>query len=383
MNIENSDSRFKNFLKFHQPVHTPSLKNTVKFNHPSWEHIQSGLYQFTQIVELNLTNSPQSMLLPSGAKLEDLIFFDTETTGLSGGAGTFVFLMGFAGWAEGKLQVKQLFVSDYPSESEFINYLSDILLPDKIYVSYNGKCYDCHVLINRFLLNGKKISFPRQIDLLHHCRRLWKRILGSCSLTDIEKHVLNITRTDDIPGCQIPEVYHNYLRTGYVEDLLRVFQHNYQDILSLVLIFENISQILSDPLITSNLTGKVDQLKLGKFFIDIHDCRGIDILDGIYKRGDFQAGRLLSLHLKKSGQWSQALKIWNKMYTDKSLFAAVELAKYYEHLSRNYTQALEIVDSVLNWNIPLTDDFRAEIIHRKRRLLRKINKTINFPVNDE
>ncbi|MGC9366170.1 MAG: ribonuclease H-like domain-containing protein [bacterium] len=383
MNAKNSESRFNNFLKFHQPKHPFSVKNKVKFNHPSWENIQSGLFQFTQIVELNLTNSLQSMLLPSGAKLEDLIFFDTETTGLSGGAGTFVFLLGFAFWSEGNLHVKQLFVSDYPSEPEFINYLSDILLPDKIYVSYNGKCYDCHVLTNRFLLNGKNISFPVQIDLLHHCRRLWKRILGSCSLTDIERHVLNITRTDDIPGYQIPEVYHNYLRTGNVDDLLRVFQHNYQDILSLALIFENISQILSDPLLRTQRTGKVDQLKLGKFFLDINDRRGVDILDCAYRRGDFQAGKMLSLQLKKSGQWDQALKIWNKMYADKSLFAAVELAKYYEHLFRNYTHALEIVNSVLNWKIPLTDDFRSEIIHRKRRLLRKVNKNINFPANDE
>jgi len=39
--------------------------------------------------------------------VEDLLFFDTETTGLSGGAGTLVFLVGTA-WCEGTdLEVEQ------------------------------------------------------------------------------------------------------------------------------------------------------------------------------------------------------------------------------------------------------------------------------------
>ena len=41
------------------------------------------------------------------------LFLDTETTGLSGGTGTYAFLVGMAWWDGGGMQVEQLFLRDF------------------------------------------------------------------------------------------------------------------------------------------------------------------------------------------------------------------------------------------------------------------------------
>src|SRR5260370_37522347 len=47
------------------------------------------------------------------ANPEKWLFLDTETTGLSGGTGTYAFLVGLAWWDAGGLQVEQLFLRDF------------------------------------------------------------------------------------------------------------------------------------------------------------------------------------------------------------------------------------------------------------------------------
>ena len=67
---------------------------------------------------------PRRPLLP-----EELVFYDTETTGLSGGAGNVIFLFG-AAWCEGRdLAVEQLFLSDFPGEPEFLQAVQDLVRP--------------------------------------------------------------------------------------------------------------------------------------------------------------------------------------------------------------------------------------------------------------
>src|SRR6056297_2348867 len=57
-----------------------------------------------------------SFPFPEGTGPEDCIFYDTETTGLSGGAGTLVFLVGAAWIEEDHLRLEQYFLSDFPGE---------------------------------------------------------------------------------------------------------------------------------------------------------------------------------------------------------------------------------------------------------------------------
>ena len=52
---------------------------------------------------------PLRTLRPTRA---DLLFLDTETTGLAGGTGTLAFLVGLAWWEQGRLLHRQYFLPD-------------------------------------------------------------------------------------------------------------------------------------------------------------------------------------------------------------------------------------------------------------------------------
>jgi hypothetical protein len=58
----------------------------------------------------------------------------------------------------------------------------------------------------------------------------------------------------------------------------------------------------------------------------------------------------------------------------RSLFAAVELAKYFEHRERDLELALEWVHTILSWRLPLDRRIRGELNHRRRRLLQKLER---------
>jgi uncharacterized protein YprB with RNaseH-like and TPR domain len=85
-------------------------------------------------------------------------------------------------------------------------------------------------------MSGMKMSLkdPYHFDLLYPARRLWKRRLESCSLSTVEREILKVIRDDDVPGYLIPEIYFRYLRTKDARAIKQVFEHNLQDILSLV-----------------------------------------------------------------------------------------------------------------------------------------------------
>ena len=84
------------------------------------------------------------------------VFFDLETTGLVGGAGTFAFLIGFAYWKDDKIITEQYFLPDFGREYELFNQLQEWLSNFTYIVSYNGKSFDMPLLSNRFVLNRIK-----------------------------------------------------------------------------------------------------------------------------------------------------------------------------------------------------------------------------------
>ncbi len=125
---------------------------------------------------------------------------DTETTGLSGGAGTTVFLVGSAHYRDGVVTVQQTLLGDFPGEPAFLQIVHQQLWQPGTWVSYNGKAFDSRLLETRFLLNGQQVTIPEQLDLLYWSRRLWRRIIGRCSLGDIERVILGVSRVNDVAG---------------------------------------------------------------------------------------------------------------------------------------------------------------------------------------
>lgn len=312
-----------------------------------------------------------ALLVPPEIPADQLLFFDTETTGLSGGAGTLAFLVGMAWVAGDRLCVEQLFLRDFPGEGEFLEALAERLSRHRLFLSFNGRAFDTHILRNRFLLNRRQLEIGPQNDLLYWARRLWRRTLGDCSLGNIEREILGVRRLQDVPGFEVPGIYLEYLRTGQPGRLALVMEHNLQDVLSLVRLFDVIAGLLADAPPVAAL--RADTTALGRYLLDRGHDRGLELLETSFRQRDEAAGRLLSLHYKRLGQWDEAVTVWKRILEEKeSLFAAVELAKYLEHRRRRHEEALEWVRRALSWRLPLGPSARRELQRRQARLERKV-----------
>ena len=83
----------------------------------------------------------------------------------------------------------------------------------------------------------------------------------------------------------------------------------------------------------------------------------------------------LSLHHKRRREWEQAVEIWETILSDgRSIFAAVELAKHLEHRARDIRRALEVVEMISSWELPLSARDRQEVRRRRERLSRKLER---------
>src|SRR5438105_4180695 len=132
---------------------------------------------------------------------EDVLFLDTETTGLAGGTGTYVFLIGIARFADGELILRQHLLLDLAAERDFIAALKQEIEPFRACASYNGKTFDLPILRTRFVmtLRSEVTVDESHLDLLHPARRLWRDRFGSTTLRQLEESVLDDGRVTDIP----------------------------------------------------------------------------------------------------------------------------------------------------------------------------------------
>jgi hypothetical protein len=85
-------------------------------------------------------------------------------------------------------------------------------------------------------------------DLLHPARRLWKRLLPSCSQGVIETSVLGLDRTGDTPGARAPDIWFSFLKTGETGPLRGICDHNLKDIFGLARLFTALERIAGNPL---------------------------------------------------------------------------------------------------------------------------------------
>ena len=193
-------------------------------------------------VPLPATKDAAVRTLPAGA------YFDTETTGLSTGAGTVIFLAGLARVAaDGTVVVRQYLLPDYPFERPLLRaVVSDLAGADRM-VTYNGRSFDLPMLAARLTFHGlfsERAGIPPEHDdLLPTARRLFRRPLGGARLGDVEAGVLGVRRESDCPGSEVPARYFGYLQGGSPDILAVVLDHNLQDVVSLALLEAEISRL--------------------------------------------------------------------------------------------------------------------------------------------
>jgi uncharacterized protein YprB with RNaseH-like and TPR domain len=174
-------------------------------------------------------------------------YFDTETTGLSTGAGTVIFMAAVARVDGSRVTVRQYLLPDFPYEPPLLRAVAADLATFARLVTYNGRAFDVPMLAARLTVHGlfrEQASLPdTHDDLLPDARRLFRRPLGGARLADVEAGVLGVTRSSDCPGSEVPARYFGYLRGGSPDILAEVLDHNFQDVVSLVLLEAELSRL--------------------------------------------------------------------------------------------------------------------------------------------
>lgn len=230
-------------------AHTP-VRAASTDRHLPGNEIAPGLHLIEDFLPQPI---PHEALSLAFAKREDavdpmdLLFFDTETTGLAGGTGTRAFMIGVADWymddAHGSgLRVRQLMMSTMAAESAMLDLFRSWLSPQTVLSSYNGRCYDAPLLKTRYRLarRGDPISALDHVDLLFPTRRRYRGTWENCKLATIERQLLRVVREDDLPGSEAPAAWLSYLRGGSARNLRRVAEHNHQDVVTLSLLLQRL-----------------------------------------------------------------------------------------------------------------------------------------------
>ena len=193
--------------------------------------------------------------VPAGRRA---LFLDVETSGLSGGAGSTAFLIGLgdvstagdgtpADATPAVVTVRQLFLSEPSAESAMLERFRQVVGDSEavMYVTYNGSSFDLPVLRTRHIMNRMRLPEAVHWDLLHLTRRLFAPVVGSVTLGRVEQLVLGAGRRNDVPGSEVPERYHRFLRTGDRSVIEAVVAHHFYDIAHLAQLGGLLNSIVS------------------------------------------------------------------------------------------------------------------------------------------
>ncbi len=317
---------------------------------------------------------------------ETIVFLDTETSGLAGGTGTFAFLIGAGRYTKDGFHLAQFFMRDPLEEPALLLAFEEFLANCQIIVSFNGKSFDVPLLNTRFTLQGWKSPLKNlaHIDLLHLARRLWRDRLPSRTLANIEVQILHATRTDEeIPGWMIPQLYFDYLRESDARPLKRVFYHNSMDVVSLAALLNHTTSLLEDPFAQPS-NEYIELAAVARLLEELgHTERAVQLYEACLKadlsRGLFNDTlyRLSFLH-KHNNNYSDAVPLWEQATLHHQIYAFEELAKYYEHHTRNLENALLWTNKGLEQIDTLKDQnqeknlLKTEFQHRLQRIQRKM-----------
>ncbi|MFZ5917682.1 MAG: ribonuclease H-like domain-containing protein [Chloroflexota bacterium] len=327
----------------------------------------------------------------AGGQVFDLrraVFFDVETSGLSGGAGTFVFQTGVGFFQGDTFCVQQYFMRDLTEETAYLHAVGEVLDRFEALVSFNGRAFDLPLLNSRFTLarQPRRLTRAPHLDLLTPARRLWRRRLDSCALGALERQVLGVQRGEaEVPGWLVPRIYLDYLQTGDATELAGVFYHNQIDVLSMVSLAARLGAVFADPLIAGPLADD-DLFSLGHWY----ETKGmLAESEAVYRavldrpatavlKAD--ACRQLGFLLKRQERRQEAADMWRAVIADDccdEVYAHIELAKHYEWHVGDLPAAAAVTHQAMallaahSSTRPIRETFE-ELTHRLRRLERKM-----------
>jgi hypothetical protein len=338
----------------------------------------------------------EAPMFAGGPARPPFMFFDLETTGLSGGAGTHAFLVG-CGWFDGnRFVTRQFLMTRHADERPMLEAVARECTRAGALVSFNGRSFDAPVLETRYLfhrLDWFGVRLPH-LDVLHPARQFWRRDdWPLCSLGALEQRLVGHRRHRDVPGFEIPARYFQFVRTGDARPLQAVLEHNRLDLLSLAALTSRLlclARIGPDAACDAR-----EALALGQRYaragLDARARAAYEksIAMSRAPRGAFDAVkvdglRALALAWRRVRQYDEASRCWQALLDIRGCPAAVAceateaLAIHHEHRVRDLASArsfaLRTLESTKGETRRPGKDWVQAVGHRLARIDRKLGR---------
>jgi len=282
---------------------------------------------------------------------ERLVFFDTETTGLSSGSGTVAFLVSRACFKNNNFELTQFFLSDYDGEEALLKEFFLGIPINSVLVSYNGRTFDEPLLRSRCIMNGIIPKSYTHLDLVYPVRRLFSSELESCALKEIEKSLLSINRVGDVDGSEIPDIYLSFLKQGYNAKIETVIHHNALDILTLPLVV----MYLNDIFVKYSHLTSCSPVNLARILLATENVEKAEkVLALALKKASEQKKDLILLYsgllFFKQNRYTEAAFMYKSLKD--SARALFELAKIESRINKNKKNALMYIEEALKLEVP-------------------------------
>lgn len=301
---------------------------------------------------------------------DEVLYLDTETTGLAGGTGTFVFLAGLGRFAASGFAVRQLFLIGPQHERAHLAAIAEAAHGARAVVTYNGGSFDLPQLRTRYLLHGLPDPFASllHLDLLPVARRLWAEALPDCRLGTVEAALFGARRShDDVPGRLVPERYAAYLRFGDTDGLAGVLEHNRVDVAALAALQAYVAHLFDGRREAS----VAEELALARLCEDAGASEAALERYARCQEGQIEARWRASLLHKRAGRLGRAAALWRELETLGHVDACLELAKLFEHRLRAPGRALGYVARARELTPAAASRAHEELDRREHRLRRK------------
>ncbi len=345
--------------------------------------------------------SPLALFDARAAAIPDwarrVVFFDVETTGLSGGAGTLAFLAGCGWFEDGGFRIRQFLLGAAAGERALLDALGSVLAEASLIVTFNGRTFDVPLMETRWAFH--RTASPTDglphFDMLPTARRLWGVVprsrydpvpAVSCSLTALERAVLGFHRLGDVPGMEIPARYFQFLRTGDTTLLERVLEHNAWDLISLAAVMAHALWLAREG--PEACRHANEQIALGRLYERAGDgeraARAFDLATRAADAGHdlrrLALARLAALH-RREARFDESAEAWHRVLAlsaggraspdalDRR--AAEALAIHLEHRARDLPSARRYAEAL---RTATSGRARAEADHRLGRLDRKLRR---------
>jgi len=357
--------------------------------------------------------APLALFDPKLAPIADwasrVVFFDIETTGLSGGAGTLAFLAGCGWFDQGTFRVRQFLLCGPAGERAMLDALGHIFEEASLLVTFNGRSFDVPVMDMRWSFHRRQspvLDVPH-FDMLPPARRLWGTLRGmrpagassadptGCSLGELERAVLGFHRLSDVPGFEIPARYFAFLRYGDASALTGVLEHNQHDLVSLAVLAAHALRLGAEG--SDGCRDPREQFGLGRLYERANDHeRAVRA----YTLAAASSDRWLRAHalarlavlMRREGRHDESARAWggvleaggaDRLMTPLERRAAESLAIHHEHRARDLAEARRFAELLRRGGDPAGAAYRLGRINRKLDAERAKGGPAAAPLLDE